>query len=412
MLIVRAGEYLRESLWFFPALAFVSAVVLERTILQLDRSIDHEVAAWFESSGGPSSARSILGTIATSILSMTAVTFSVTMLVLQLASGQLSPRVLRSFLRDRRTQVVLALFIATFAYALLALRDVREDFVPGITIWVALLGVLASIGAFIFFINHIAQSIRASSVIESVARETLATMERLYPQDLGEPDAGAGTSFPILESPAQLVIRWDRRSGVVTAIDADALMALCDQRPRTIALEPRVGDFVARGAVVAKAWGDVEDLDDRLLRQAIGTGSERSMWQDAAFGMRQLVDIAERALSPGVNDPSTAVQALDQLHDLLAVLMIKEIPSPYRVSSGGDLRLYLPRPDWDTYVSLAMDEIREYGVSSSQVRQRLRLLLHDLLERAPTSRQGALLRQLELLDELGAVAPVDPSATS
>lgn len=398
ILVIRLAEYLRESLWVLPGLSFLVAVVLQRVILQLDRSLEGEAAAWLEFGGGPASARSFLSTIATSILSMTAVTFAVTMLVLQLASGQLSPRVLRSFLRNRCTQVVLALFIATFAYALLTLREIREDFVPGITIWVAFLTVLASIGAFIFFINHIAQSIRASAVIDGVARETLATMDRLYPEDLGDPADEAAAVFEVLDTPPQLVVRWNRRSGVVTDIDAEAILSLTEQQTCAISLAPRVGDFVARGSVVARAWGDVEEVDVRLLRQAITTGLERSMRQDAAFGVRQLVDIAGRALAPSVNDPSTAVQVLDQLHDLLAVLMTRAIPSPYRVSPDGALRLYLPRPDWDLYVSLAIDEIRENGADSSQVRNRLRLLLHDLRDRAPASRRPALLRQLERLD--------------
>ncbi|MEX2376034.1 MAG: DUF2254 family protein [Dehalococcoidia bacterium] len=132
----------------------------------------------------------------------------------------------------------------------------------------------------------------------------------------------------------------------------------------------------------------------------IAVGIERSMWQDAAFGVRQLVDIAERALSPGTNDPTTAVQALDQLHDLLAFLMTRTIPSPYRVAEDGVLHLYLPRPGWDEYVSLAIDEIREYGADSSQVRTRLRFLLDDPLERAPVARRPALLRQLEKLESV------------
>ncbi|MDA0815535.1 MAG: DUF2254 domain-containing protein [Chloroflexi bacterium] len=398
IIVIRAVEYLRESLWFLPGLAFLVAIILHQSVLQLDRSLDREISGWLRFDGGAESARSFLSTIATSILSMTAVTFSVTMLVLQLASGQLSPRVIRSFLRDRRNQVVLALFISTFAYALLTLRVVRHDFIPGITIWVAFLLVLVSIGAFIFFINHIAQSVRVSTVIDGVARETLATMDRLYPEDLGEPASEAHTVFDVLDTPPQLVVRWDRRSGIVTGVDVNAILSLSDRHTCTIAIVPRVGDFVARDSIVARAWGDVEDVDVRLLRQAIAAGLERSMRQDAAFGMRQLVDIAERALSPGVNDPTTAVQVLDQLHDLLAVLMVRAIPSPYRAAADGDLRVYMPRPGWDQYVALALDEIREYGATSSQVQSRLRLLLDDLLDRAPATRRPALLRQLEQLN--------------
>lgn len=396
--IMQIVEYLRESLWFLPGLSVLTAILLQQVLLQLDRSVEGGVPEWLKFGGGPESARSFLSAIATSILSMTAVIFSVTMLVLQLASAQLSPRVMRSFLRDRRNQVVLALFIATFTYALLTLREVREDFVPGITVWIAFLLVLVNIGAFIFFINHIAQSIRAGNVIDQVARETLVAIERLYPEAVGDPAEDPAAVVDLLDTPPQRVLRWERRSGVISGIDADAILSLCERQTCTIALVPRVGDFIARDSIVANVWGDSEDVDSQLLQRTIATGIERSMRQDAAFGLRQLVDIAERALSPGVNDPTTAVQVLDQLHDLLAVLMTRTFPTPYRYAQDGTLRLYLPRPDWDSYVSLAIREIREYGTDSSQVGDRLRLLLQDLLERAPETRRPALLRQMQQLD--------------
>jgi len=149
-----------------------------------------------------------------------------------------------------------------FAYALLTLRDIRDDFVPGMTIWVAFLLVLLSIGAFIFFINHIAQSIRASTVIGRVARETLATMDHLYPEDLGDPADEADTAFGVFDTPPQPVVRWDRRSGVVSDIEVGAILSFSEHHNCTIAFVPRIGDFVARGSVVARVWGDVEGLGE------------------------------------------------------------------------------------------------------------------------------------------------------
>ncbi|MEX2376035.1 MAG: DUF2254 family protein [Dehalococcoidia bacterium] len=253
--VVRAVEYLRESLWFLPAMAFLVAIILQYILMQLDRSLGGGGPAWIRFDGGAESARSFLSTIATSILSAAAVSFSVTMLVLQLASAQLSSRVIRSFLRDRRNQVVLALFIATFAYALMTLRDVRDDFVPAVTIWAGFMGVLASIGAFIFFIGHIAQSIRTSTVVDGVGRETLAVLERLYPTGLGEADDESSVVFEVLDTPPLSVVRWESRSGVVTAIDAGAILSLWGEQRGTIAIVPQI--WLSRG--------------DRLLRRSGAT---------------------------------------------------------------------------------------------------------------------------------------------
>jgi uncharacterized membrane protein len=391
--LVETAERIRQSLWFLPALALAAAVLLQQILLRVDEALADEPGRWFVFGGGADSARSLLSTAAMSTLTMTTLVFSVTMLVLQLAASQLSPRLMSTFLGDRRNQAVLALFIATFAYTLLALRSVRDDFVPGLTIWAGFLIVFASIGAFVYFINHIAQSIRASSVIDRVARDTLAAIDRLYPEGLGEPLEVEDAAVSLSPEPPSREIVWRRRSATVTGVDEDALLSMGEEHACTIELVPRVGDFLPRESVVARVWGDASNLDDDAMRKVLATDVERTMQQDAAFGFRQLVDIAERALSSSTNDPTTAVQVLDQLHDLLAVLATRRFPSPYRLSDDGRLLLVLPRPGWDDYVRYALDEIQQYGMESPQIQCRLDRLLEDLLSRVPDSRRGALLRQ-------------------
>jgi uncharacterized membrane protein len=159
-----------------------------------------------------------------------------------------------------------------------------------------------------------------------------------------------------------------------------------------------MGDFVPHGGTLFEVWGDATSLDVKGLLEALTIGPERTLQQDTAFGFRQRVDIAERALSPGINDPTTAVQAIDQLHDLLRRLARRRFPSPYRMDEDGALRLLCPRPDWNAHLRLALDEVRQYGEGSIQVTRRLRFLLEDLLRVAPAFRRGELERQLALLE--------------
>jgi uncharacterized membrane protein len=185
---------------------------------------------------------------------------------------------------------------------------------------------------------------------------------------------------------------------VITRPDPDPLLEIAERCDVVIALIPMVGDFIGRDATIMQVWGELGEGDTQALVAALSVARERTMQQDASFGFRQLVDIAERALSPGMNDPTTAVQVVDQLHDLLRRLARRVIPGAQRVDDVGRLRLILPRPDWADYVALAVDEIRLYGMSSLQVVRRLRYLLEDVRSIAPTARHPPLDRQLALLD--------------
>lgn len=393
-------EYLRSSLWVIPALGIAGAIGLAKLLLFIDHAISQKQNSFFLFGGGASSARTVLSTIASSMITFTGVVFSITMLVLQLASSQLSPRVMRTFLRDRFNQVVLGVFVMTLTYALFVLREIHSPnvfggFVPALSIWVAFVLVLTSIGLFVAYINHIAQSIRASTVIGKVGDETRSVLDALYPERLGnEPDPAAA----LPDCPPDLVIAARGPSGVVTRVDDRRLMTWACEANCLVALLPMPGDFVPEGGELFHIWGDASGARTQDLAATVSRGRVRSMDQDAAFGFRQLVDIAERALSPGINDPTTAVQALDQIHDLLRRLVGREFPSALRLGDEGAPRLFLPHPEWDGYVMLALDEIRQYGQSSLQIARRLRYLLEDLLGIAPESRQAAIKRQLALLD--------------
>ena len=398
-------DRLRLSLWFLPGLFAIGAAVLAVVLVYVDDQLSAEPGTLFFMFGGTADgARSILSTIAQSMLTFTGLVFTITMLVLQLASSQLSPRVMRTFLRDRGNQVVLGLFVATFVYTLLVLREVRspvEDddrFVPALSIWVAFTLLLVSVGAFIYYIDHMAHAIRASSVITSIWAETVAAIDRLFPERVGA-EAVADDAPPTGRTRPDLVLK-SPGAGVLVAVDEEKLVKAASRDDRMLELLPSVGDFVPEGAPLARLWGewDRDAADD--VRAAIGLEEERTLDQDAAFGFRQLVDMAVRALSPGTNDPTTAVQALDRIHDLLRRLALRHFPSPFRSDGDGTVRLVLPRPDWDDYVRLGLDEIRDSGKSQIQVTRRLRQVLEDLASIAPADRQPVIAEELDKLDRL------------
>ena len=356
-------DRLRSRLWFIPGTMVIGSALLAFTLAGIDRIVDQSVESSLGGilfAGGPDSARLVLSTIAAAMLTFTGLVFTVTMLVLQLASAQLSPRVMRTFLRDRLNQGVLGLFIATFLYALLLLRDVRSPlngpaFVPAIAVTVAYGLVLASVGLFVVYIHHMAQAIRAATVLRSVADETREAIRRLYPEGVGDEPAVQVPSTP--ERPPDGVATLDRSPGVITSVDEDALLGVAAEHGISVELTHMVGDFVPTGAPLLRVWRGSNGPANRdaesplpldALARAIQTGTERTMTQDAAFGFRQIVDIAERALSPGINDPTTAVQALDQLHDLLRRLARRRIPSPVRLADDGSALLRLPGPTGTT----------------------------------------------------------------
>ncbi len=393
-------EQLRTSLWFVPALFAVAAALVAAGTLAVDSRLSRDAGFFFLYGGTAEGARSVLSTIAQSMLTFTGLVFTITMLVLQLASSQLSPRVMRTFLRDRANQVVLGLFVATFVFTLVVLRDVRTPidgdagFVPGLSIWVAFALLLASVGAFIYYIDHMAHAIRASTVVRNIASETEAAIERLYPDPV-ELDAtheeGSGSR------PATDELVSAAHAGVLVGIDEQRLLAQAGEGDRYLELIPPIGDFVPSGAPLLRLGGRWDREAVGRVVDALAFGEERTLAQDPAFGFRQLVDVAIRALSPGTNDPTTAVQGLDRLHELLRRLAGRAIPSPRRKDDSAHVRLLLPRPDWDDYVGLAIDEIRLAGQGQVQIARRLAFLLADLLTVTDPERQGVLRRELRLL---------------
>jgi uncharacterized membrane protein len=398
--LARVSEHFRTQLWLAPTIAAVLAFAAVQLLALIDRRVIGEADAWFLFGKAPEGARELLSTIATAMMTFTGLVFTITILVLQLASNQFSPRVMRTFLEDRQTHVAMGTFVGTLVFALAAMPAVRQEegyadqFVPALTLFVAFLLVLASVAVFVRYIDHMAHSVRAITIIKHVATEAQRTIEDHYPQQpFDAAERGAGP-MPVHEPE---IHRHTGSPGVLAMVDEAELMKVARRGNGVIEVVPIMGDFVPCGAPLLRTW-DLDGAHVKRARKAVALEEERTPHQDPAFGFRQLVDMGERALSPSTNDPSTAVQVVDELHELLRRLATRQFPSPVRVDDEGAVRLILSRPDWESYVRLALDEIRQYGARSIQIRRRLRAVLEDLLALAPPVRRPILHEQLVLLD--------------
>jgi uncharacterized membrane protein len=396
----------RDSLWFLPSLLTLGAALLAFLMVELDSQelLPDRIEPIWLYTGSSAGARGVLTAIASGIITVTGVVFSVTIVALQLASTQYTPRVLRNFAADRPSQIVLGVFIGTFTYALLVLRVVRgedpvaldeaEYFIPHLSIVVAVVLTLISIACLIFFINHLARSIQASVILERVTRETLNTMERLVPERVGDPsDEDAEAATPR----AQGAVVTSRESGYVQAIDPEALSDLLRRDPFTIRLDRDVGDFVLPGAGLATVWpATVSDDDDvaRSIRNAYVLGAERTHYMDVEHGVIELVDIAVKALSPSINDPTTAVLCVDRLAEVLLALARHTPPGRVRRNGQGGGVLILPTTEFERMTDTALDPIRHFGANNPRVAIAMLDRLTELASLLPEPAKQPVARQV------------------
>ncbi|WP_394213944.1 DUF2254 domain-containing protein [Brachybacterium vulturis] len=397
-------DRLWSPFWAIPVACSVAAVVLGVGLPQAEEALDVTVPYVFQ--GGPDGARGLLATIATGMISMTGLVFSITMVVLQLASSQFTPRVLGGFLESRITQVTLGVFIASFVFALTVTRSVRGDygdageFVPKASVTLAFLLVLASVGCFLAFIHHITTSIQVSHVISRIGDRALALAETLYPgTDDGE-RAGLGPTWSPDPGTPRAAVSTEDRHGMITQVDYGRLVELARELDAVVLIDREVGQFLAEGQHLFRVWGteQLAEADRARLWSTITLAAERQLLQDVGFGIRQLVDIAERALSPGINDPTTAVKVLDELHRVLRHLVRRESPSPYIADEDGRVRVVHRPQSIEGHLSLAVDEISLYGKDTLQIPRRLTVMLEDLLDVALDRYRPLLEQALEQLE--------------
>ncbi|WP_165244989.1 DUF2254 domain-containing protein [Paludisphaera soli] len=419
--LVGRWDDVRTSFWFVPTLMVAGAVLLSLATIHLDKATPSRnglATLGWTFTRGPEGSRAVLSTVAGSMMTIASVTFSITVVALQLASSQFGPRLLRNFMRDRGNQVAIGTFIATFTYCLLVLRTVNgtedERFVPHISVTVGLLLALASLGVLIYFIHHAAESIQAENVIAAVGRELDRDIDRLYPKGLGRGPGGDSVTpdDPNLpdgfEADSRAIAVED--GGHLRAIDADRLMALASERDLVLAVERRPGKFLFPGDALARAWpGD--RVDDELagaIRGAFFIGPRRTQGQDVEFVVDQLVEIALRALDPG-NDPFTAIGCLDRLGAALCKLAGRTFPSRFRHDEAGRLRVVTDASTPSGIVDAAFNQIRQASRSDAAVTLRLLEVLAEVGRRArdPGFRE-ALRRHADAVDRGATEALADP----
>ena len=379
----RVADVLRSSVWLVPAVCVAGAIGLAVVLIVVDQDL-RPSGSLLLFPGTPAGARSFLSAIVQAMISFTAVVFSITVVVLQLSSSQYSPRVLRRFLRDRLIQFSLGVFVATFAYAMVVLRAVKggpggAGFVPRLAVTGAFALVLASVALFVAYIGHVVNMIRVATLIASIGADTRATLSA---RPAGEPadDTEAVTArCGTVPAPAP---------GVLVSVSTRRLASIAAEHDRMLRLAVRIGDYLPEGQTLFEVYGTpgacAEDEGARLppwqagLCRHVAFDTERTMEQDAAFGFRQLVDIALQALSPAVNAPTTAAQVIDELHDLLRRLVTGPQAGGHYRDEDGEIRLVVPQYEVADYLRLAVEEIWHYGRSSPQIPGRLHRMLDDL----------------------------------
>lgn len=375
-LLLKYWDRLRSSFWFVPAIMVCLAAALALAFVALDEAVgdDSLQSAGWSYSGGAEGASLLLGTVAGSMIAIAGTVFSMTLVALSLASSQLGPRLLRNFMRDTANQVVLGTFVATFVYCLLVLRTIRRAdemaFVPHLSVSIGVLLAMVSVGVLIYYIHHVSVSIQADEVVARVGRELEEGIGRLFPGQLGQPESAAAETRgdtdlpPAFEREARPVGAPD--DGYLQLIDADALMALASEEDLLLRLERRPGHYLVEGQAMVMVWPGERLTDDLVeqLRDAFVLGNQRTASQDVEFSFRQLVEIAVRALSPGINDPFTAIACVDRIGSALCRLATRDMPSALRFDGDGRLRLVAPGPAFAEVVDTAFSQIRQSARSN------------------------------------------------
>jgi uncharacterized membrane protein len=381
---------LHSSLWPVPVAAMLAAVAVAPALLRLD-----EATRWTLLGFGADGARGLVAALVASMLTFIVFVFSILLVVLQVASGTLTPRIIATVFRYPPMRRCVGLFVFAFTYGTAALGRIEER-TPQLPVLVTILLSLASIAAFLYLVDRLGHELRPVAVMSDIGRRGTEVIDAVYPLPW---DQKAEAEVAALPAPGPVrVVTLAARSGVVLAFDSAGLARIAGERDGVIEMAPQVGDFVATGSVLFRLHGGAAGIDDRLLRHSLALGAERTFEQDPLFPFRVIVDVAAKALSPAINDPTTGVLALDQIHHLLARIARHRLDTGVVRDAGGRVRLVYRTPDWPDFVKLGCTEIRLYGIGSPQVMRRLRALLEDLLEALPEARHAALRGELTLLD--------------
>jgi uncharacterized membrane protein len=381
--LAKLWDSLHSSFWFVPSLMVLLAIALSFITIWIDHSQEATIVERIDwaYSLGPSGSRAILSAIAGSMVTVATTAFSITIVALQLASSQFGPRLLRNFMQDTGNQIVLGTFISTFVYSLMVLRTIngveKYEFVPHLAVTIGLCLAIASVGVLIYFIHHSASSIQVDQIIKQVGYDLDVAIDRLFPERIGQ----SASKQVQEESLPAIPDDFDRvacpiktiAGGYIQGIDDNQLMQIAKENNLLLRVQQRPGRFVVKGSEIVQVFPE-EKVNKKLavqINKAFILGSQRTEQQDVEFPIDELVEIAIRALSPGINDPFTAIRCIDQLSAALCHLAQREIPSPYRYDDQNQLRIIAEPISFADAMDAAFNQIRQYGKSSVAVTMRL-----------------------------------------
>lgn len=398
-------DYLRGALWAYPTIAVLAALAAGTTLARISVPQD----SWAHRllfQGSAEDSRTLLLGISGTMITVIALVLGLTLVALQLTSTQFSPRILRTFLRDQVNQILLSVFVATFVYSTAGLYTVgigRSADYPRLAVTVAVVLLFASVLALIYFVHHVAHSIQIDKVMEGIERRTSSLIEHDLPgddADVTQPPTPPDWATPVLAT----------RSGYVQQVRAERVLRTAGSHDHVVEIVPMLGDHVIKGAPLAWIWPvthhpqhPVADAVVQAVHSAVRIGFERTSEHDVAFGVRQLADVAVKALSPGINDPYTAIQAIDHISVLLAALAAHPLGAVGYHDANGAVRLIVPGRDLDYYVELAVGQVRRFGGAEPRVaRAVLRVLTETVRFCRDDDGRSVIARQIDLVVEAAA----------
>ena len=412
-------DNLLGTLWFVPSMVVVGFLILAVVMVQLSSHVNREALIRWPLLFGANaeSSRAILASVASGMITVAGLTFSLTLLAVTQASSQFTPRILRNFMGDRANQLMLGTFVGVFAYCIVVLRTIRggddNAFVPSLAVVLGMLLGIGGLGVLIVAVHHIASSLQATTIVARVSRETEATIDKLYPNRLDvELSHALENDREDYQAAEGEVEAWHTvqspESGYIQSVDVKSLIERAAEGGRLLRVECCPGDFVIEGRALASlAVSNAERLTNiaelqavsRRIERTFTIGQYRTLEQDPAFGIRQLVDIALKALSPGINDTTTAISCLQYLGAILVRLVDRKIDEPV-LRQDGNIRVLACGPSFQSLLSLAYDQIRQSGAGNIAV---LELMMRNAAMVAKTTsdaeRRAAAVEQLLLLQE-------------
>jgi uncharacterized membrane protein len=394
-LLPRIVNYIRSSLWMVPFLTILIVLAIAPLLRWLDAWLD-----WRGSGLGLEGARALYQSVITLALSFMVFTFGSLLVAIQVASGQLTPRIIATtLLRDKVVKYSVGLFVFSLVFAIAALDRTETTVHQIVALLTAILGI-SCMAAFLYLIDYAARLLRPVSILARVADEGRAVIASVYPNQVGDAADVDETPPATLPGASRRIVHHGGPSEIVLAVDLDTLASEAQRANGVIEVVPQVGDFVATDEPLFVLYGSAVAIDDARLRKTIALGSERTMEQDPLFSFRIIVDIELKALSPAINDPTTAVLAIDQVHRLLRLVGQRQLRGESIEDAQGHTRLIYRTPNWEDFVHLSCNEIRSCGASNVQIARRLRAMLDNLIASLPAHRHPPLDQERQRLERM------------